>query len=68
MQTYVYMVDEQTAKKGSDEVISILTLQMKKYLPDDVEELAIHCDGCAGQSWNNRLALFFEEILDPESG
>jgi hypothetical protein len=65
--TYVYMFDEKTAKKGSDEVISLMWLHISKFVPSSVEELDIHCDGCAGQSWNNRLALFCEEIVDPRS-
>jgi hypothetical protein len=66
--TYVYMFDEQTAKKGTDEVISLLTIHFTKFVGPAVQELDIQCNGCAGQSWNNRLALFCEEILDPESG
>jgi hypothetical protein len=55
-------------KKVLDEVISLLTIHFSRYVGPAVQELDIHCDGCAGQSWNNWLALFCEEILDPESG
>jgi hypothetical protein len=62
------MFDERTAKKGSDEVISCMTMLLRDKLPRGVASVDICCDGCAGQSWNNRLALFLEEIVDPESG
>jgi hypothetical protein len=68
LQTFVYMFDERTAKKGSDEVISCITMLLRDKLPWGVASVDICCDGCAGQSWNNRLALFLEEIVDPESG
>ena len=63
-QTYIYMYGEQTTKKGYDEVISILEMLLKKHLPSEIMELLVHCDGCMGQAWNNRLPLLFEEILD----
>ena len=63
-QTYIYMYDEQTARKGSDEVISMLAMWLFKHLPPDILELLVHCDGSMGQAWNNRLPLFLEEILD----
>jgi hypothetical protein len=66
--TFVCMFDERTAKKGSDEVISCMTMLLRDKLPRGVASVDICCDGCAGQSWNNRLALFLEEIVDPESG
>jgi hypothetical protein len=66
--TYVYMFNEQTAKKGLDEVISIMKMHFKKYLSSELVELDIHCNGCAAQSWNNQLALFCEETVDPDSG
>jgi hypothetical protein len=65
---YVYMLNEQTAKKGSDKVISLMKIHFNKYLNSTIVELDIHCDGYAGRSWNNRLALFCEEMVDPESG
>lgn len=66
-QSYFYMYDEQTAKKGSDEVISLLAMHVKKEVASDMKQLTLHCDGCVGQSWNNRLPLFLEEILDDDS-
>jgi hypothetical protein len=61
------MFNEQMAKEGSDEVISLMRMHFNKYLSSAIVELDIHCDGCAGQSWNNRLALFCEEMVDPYS-
>ena len=66
--TYVYMFNEQTAKKGWDEVISIMKMHFNKYLSSELVELDIHSDGCAGQSWNNQLDLFCHEIVDPDLG
>eukprot|EP00957_Ditylum_brightwellii_P027948 2111593-Ditylum_brightwellii.AAC.1 len=66
-ETYVYFFDEQNAKKGSDEVVSTIKHHLTHFVDINIGELIVHCDGCAGQSWNNRLALFFEEIVDPQS-
>ena len=66
-ETFVYYFDETTAKKGSDEVVSLMHYHVEHHIPTDIKELDVHCDGCAGQSWNNHLALFFEELIDPLS-
>jgi hypothetical protein len=66
--TFVYVFDERTAKKGSDEVTSCMAMLLRDKLPRGVASADVCCDGCAGQSWNNRLALFLEETVDPESG
>ena len=57
------MYDEQTAKKGSDEVIIMLVMYIKNNLPSEILELLVHCDGYTGQAWNNILQLFFEDFF-----
>ena len=66
-QTYIYIYDEQTSKKGSNEVISMLAMHIKKHVPSDMLEMLVNCDRCMGQERNNRLTLLFDEILDVDS-
>ena len=55
------------AKKGSDKVIGLLAMHIKKEVARNMKQLTVHFDGCVGQSWNNRMPLFLEEILDVDS-
>ena len=63
----LYLYDEETGEKGSDEVISCIHHYVQNKLPTTVEELDIWTDGCAGQCWNNYVAAFFEMLLDKHS-
>ncbi|BES91727.1 Spermatogenesis associated 5 [Nesidiocoris tenuis] len=45
-----YTYDESVAKKGADEVCSMLNHFVNKILPPEGEELEIFCDSCAGQN------------------
>ena len=35
-QTYIYICDKQTEKKGSDKVISMLAMHIKKHMPSEM--------------------------------
>ena len=61
------MYDKQTAKKGSDEFISMLAMQIKKHVPSDMPEMLVHFDGCTGKAWNKIFPLLLEEILNVDS-
>jgi hypothetical protein len=44
--------------------MSVLNVHFRHHIMDvHVLEVDMQCEGCAGQSWNNRLALFCEEIV-----
>ena len=61
------MYDGRTAKKGSDKVISLLAMHIKKEVARDMKQLTVHCDRCVVQSCNNIMPPFLEEILDVDS-
>ena len=63
----LYLYDEETGEKGSDEVISCICHYIENKLPKTVKELDIWTDGCAGQCWNNYVATYFEMLLDEHS-
>ena len=65
--TTVYIYFESIAKKGADEVVSIICLYLKEKLSDSVKVLDIWCDGCTRQVWNNVFILFLEQVADPNS-
>ena len=44
-----YVYDERTTKKGSDKVISLLKMHIKKKVARDMKHLMVHYDGCAGK-------------------
>ena len=48
-------------------MISLLAMHIIKEVARDMKQLLVHCDGCVGQSCNNRMSLFLEEILDFDS-
>lgn len=47
-----YTYDESVAKKGADDVCSMMYHFFKNVLPVQVRHLAIFCDSCAGQNKN----------------
>ena len=49
------MYDKQTAKKGSEEVISLVAIHTKKEVAPGMKQMTLHCDRCVEQSWNNIL-------------
>ena len=63
----LYLYDDKTHKKGSDEVVSCIFHYIESRLPKTVKGLDIWCDGCTHQCWNNYTAMFFEMLLDNNS-
>lgn len=53
-----YVYDETTAKKGSDEVSSMLYDFIMFHLPNTVRHLTIFCDSCGGQNKNYNVFRF----------
>ena len=49
LKDFLYMYDGRTAKKGSDEVISLLAMHIKKEVARDMKQLTVNCDGCVGK-------------------
>ena len=46
----VYTYDETVAKRGADDVSSMLFQFIQHYLPEDVEHLDLFCDSCPAQN------------------
>lgn len=53
-----YTYDESVAKKGADDVCSMLYHFFYNILPMEVKDLAIFCDSCAGQNKNFTVIRF----------
>ena len=62
-----YVWDETIAKKGADEVISVVHKNILQNLPLGTKHLIIHFDGCFGQANNSPFLSFCADLLDPSS-
>lgn len=58
-----YSYDESVAKKGADDVCSMLNHFFYNILPMEVKELAIFCDSCAGQNKNFTVIRFLHYLV-----
>lgn len=58
----MYMYDETTGKKGSNETVSLLKHYIDNYISQEVKVLHIFTDNCAGQ-YKNILMLQFLNSL-----
>nr|XP_022911724.1 uncharacterized protein LOC111422745 [Onthophagus taurus] len=54
-ESYFFTYDQTIAKKGADDVVSMLYHFCKNILPPEVRHLDIFCDSCAGQNKNYTL-------------
>jgi len=54
--TKMYMCDETTGKKGSNECVSLVKYCVDKYISEEVKILPLFSDGCAGQNKNILMA------------
>lgn len=61
--SYFYCYDETVARKGADEVVSILDNFISTYVPMEVKDLQIFCDSCAGQNKNYTVLRFLHYIV-----
>jgi hypothetical protein len=55
---WFYTYDETVAKKGSDDVTSMLEHFCTEILPEEVREIEIFCDSCSGQNKNYTVFRF----------
>lgn len=58
-----YTYDESVAKKGADDVCSMLNHFLHEILSPEVRNLAIFCDSCAGQNKNYTLIRYYHHIV-----
>lgn len=61
-----YMYSETVAKKGSNEVCSMLHHYVYNYLSLEVRELKIFCDSCSGQNKNFTFFRFLHNLVHAE--
>lgn len=61
-----YMYSELIAKKGADDVASLLHHFMYNFCDMEVRELEIFCDSCAGQNKNFTIFRFFHNLVHTE--
>jgi len=52
----MYMYDETTGKKGSNECASLVKYCIDNYISEEVEILHLFSDSCAGQNKNILMA------------
>lgn len=58
-----YTYDESVAKKGADEVCSMLNNFIFNELSSDVRQLVIFCDSCAGQNKNYTVIRYLYYVV-----
>ena len=56
--------DETVAKKGADDVCSMLYHFIETYIPQVVTRLDLFCDGCAGQNKSYTLLRFMHWLVN----
>lgn len=61
--SYFYTYDESVAKKGADDVTSILDDFIEKHVGDGVKHLHIFCDSCAGQNKNYTVLRYLHHLV-----
>lgn len=60
---HMFIWDEVTAKRGAIEICSCISKFVDLYVTDDVDELVIFSDNCAGQNKNFILLLFYMSLI-----
>ncbi|KAK4317750.1 hypothetical protein Pmani_011188 [Petrolisthes manimaculis] len=60
---HMFIWDEVTAKRGAIEICSCINKFVDLYVKDDVDELVIFSDNCAGQNKNFILLLFYLSLI-----
>lgn len=58
-----YTYDESVARKGSEDVSSMLNHFVNSVLPQKVRKLVIFCDSCAGQNKNYTVIRFLHHLV-----
>ena len=59
-EVFIYAYDETIAKKGSDQVTSILFHFIMNHLSEEIKHLEVFCDSCAGQNKNYTMIRFLD--------
>ena len=60
---YFYCYDETIAKKGSNDVVSMLDNFIESFVPKTVSHLHIFCDSCAGQNKNYGMMRYLHYLV-----
>ena len=60
---HIYAYDETVAKKGADEVTSMLLHYFQHYVPREVRTLLLFCDSCCGQNKNYTMIRFLYYVV-----
>ena len=60
---YFFSYDETIARKGSDEVCSMLHYYLNNVLSPEVSDIELFCDGCSGQNKNYTLFRFLHWLV-----
>lgn len=66
-QSIFYTYPQTVAKKGSDDVVSLLNHFCFNFLDAEVRHLEIFCDSCAGQNKNFTLLRFLHYLVHKKS-
>lgn len=59
----MYTWTENTAKRGCNEVLSVLHHYINTFLPSSVKKLYIFTDGCRGQNHNQNMLKFWQALV-----
>lgn len=61
---FCYVYHEATARKTPNDVCSFLVHYINSFVEDDVEELHLFCDNCAGQNKNHALLRMIMALVE----
>lgn len=61
--SHFYVYDETIAKKGSDDVCSMIQHFISNSVADNVKHLKIFCDSCAGQNKNYTVFRYLHHLV-----
>ncbi|XP_030764032.1 uncharacterized protein LOC115888429 isoform X1 [Sitophilus oryzae] len=59
----MYTWTENTAKRGCNEVLSVLNHYINAFLPSNVKRLYVFTDGCRGQNHNQNMLKFWQTLV-----
>lgn len=60
---YMYVWNESTASRGSQEIASCLFKHFMKFVPKDTQKIVLRSDACSGQNRNIKMALMLKKFL-----
>ena len=62
-EVFLYCYDETIARKGADEVTSMLNDLFMKHLDKEIRSVELFCDSLAGQNKNYTLICFMDFLI-----